>query len=113
MAQRDVIEYVVRRFTDNGCEVASVVADPADAQQVLYGTVTRDGKLVGSYYCADGARQFTWHVVTADGHHLCTDGVPLDIGFEGHAVYALTTLAEEGRREAARPPDDNATSPRQ
>jgi len=52
-------------------------------------------------------------VVTADGHHLCTDGVPLDIDFEGHAVYALTTLVEEGRREAAWGPDDNATSPRQ
>jgi hypothetical protein len=87
VTQRDVVDYVVRRFTDNGCQVTSVGAD--------------------------GARQFTWHVVTADGSHLCADGVPLAIDFEGHAVYALTTLVEEGRREAARPPDDNAASPRQ
>jgi hypothetical protein len=113
VAQRDVVDDAVRRFTDNGCQVTSVVADPADAQQVLYGTVTRDGKLIGSYYCTDGALQFTWHVVTADGDHLCADGVPLAIDFEGHAVYALTTLTEESRREATQPPDDNVTSPGQ
>jgi hypothetical protein len=51
------IEIVTRPFTENGCEVTAIVADPADVQQVLYGTVTRDGVLVGSYYCADRVRQ--------------------------------------------------------
>lgn len=50
-------EFVVDRFRENGYEVTSIVADPGDAQQVLYGVVTRDGVLVGSYYCTDQARQ--------------------------------------------------------
>lgn len=59
------IEIVVRRFTENDCEVTAIVADLADAQQTLYGTVTRHGRLVGSYYCADRVRQSDWRIVTA------------------------------------------------
>ena len=63
MTPYEVPETVIRRFTENGCEVTAIVADPADAQQTLYGTVTRDGALVGSYYCADRVRQSDWHIV--------------------------------------------------
>jgi len=57
MTPYEVPETVIRRFMENGCEVTAIVADPADAQQTLYGTVSRDGALVGSYYCADRVRQ--------------------------------------------------------
>jgi hypothetical protein len=83
------IDIVVRRFTENGCEVTAIVADPADAQQTLYGTVTRDGVLVGSYYCADRVRQTDWRIVTAQGNHL----LPVS---EGAAVIVLTTILTEG-----------------
>lgn len=85
------IEIVVRRFTENGCEVTAIVADPTDAQQVLYGTVTRDGVLVGSYYCADPIRQQNWRIVTAHGDHIVLDGltdVPIS---EAAAILGLTT----------------------
>jgi Trk K+ transport system NAD-binding subunit len=48
MTPYEVPETVVRRFTENGCEVTAIIADPADAQQTLYGTVTHNGTLVGS-----------------------------------------------------------------
>jgi hypothetical protein len=57
----DAIEIVNRPMTDNGCHVISIVVDPADAQQTLHGTVTRDGDLVGSYYCADRVGQRDSH----------------------------------------------------
>ncbi|GAB3000924.1 MULTISPECIES: hypothetical protein [Amycolatopsis] len=63
-------EIVVRRFVENGCTVTGVVIDPADAQQMLYGVVTRpDGTLAGTYYPADTVRGDHWRVVTADGTH--------------------------------------------
>lgn len=46
-------EIVARTSTENGCQVTSIIYDPADAQQILYGVVARDGVLVGSYYCAE------------------------------------------------------------
>jgi hypothetical protein len=58
------VDIVTRSFTENGCTVTSIIYDPADAQQVLYGTVTRYGVLVGSYYCADRIRQQDWRIVT-------------------------------------------------
>ncbi len=78
-------EIVVRPFAANGCTVTAVVIDPADTQQMLYGTVTRpDGKFVGSYYPADPVRGDHWRIVTADGthYHAIT---------EYHAVAELTT----------------------
>jgi len=90
MSPHETAEYVVRTFHDNGCTVTSVVADPADAQQVLYGTVTRDGVLIGSYYCTDRARQSGWRVVTANGEHIALDGQAADLNYEGAAVYLLT-----------------------
>lgn len=63
-------EIVVRRFVENGCTVTGLVIDPADAQQMLYGTVTRpDGTFAGSYYPADPVRGDRWRVVTPDGKH--------------------------------------------
>ncbi|KAA2253297.1 hypothetical protein F0L68_33340 [Solihabitans fulvus] len=107
-----VPETVVRRFTDNSCAVTTVVADPADAQQVLYGTVTRDGVLVGSYYCADRVRQTDWRIVTADGDHLTLDDRPVNPVSEPAAVLVLTTVLtghdqreiQQQLRDATRPP---------
>lgn len=67
------VEIVARSSTENGCKVTSIIYDPADAQLILYGTVTRDGVLVGSYYCADRVRQRDWRIVAADGHELTLD----------------------------------------
>lgn len=86
------IEIVVRRFTESGCEVTAIVADPADAQQTLYGTVTRDGRFVGSYYCVDRARQSDWRIVTAFDPPLVLDGRPVNPVSESAAVIVLTTI---------------------
>lgn len=86
------IEIVVRRFTENDCEVTAIVADPADAQQTLYGIVTHDGRLVGTYYCADRVRQADWCIVTALGLPLTLDGRPVNPVSEGAAVLVLTTI---------------------
>ncbi|MEV8438803.1 hypothetical protein AB0425_15625 [Actinosynnema sp. NPDC051121] len=110
--QHAQVEIVARRFTENGCDVTAIVADPADAQQTLYGTVTRHGTLVGSYYCADRARQSDWRIVTALGHHLALDGQPVHPVSESAAVHVLTTVltardsfeVEQRLREAIRPP---------
>ncbi|MCR3721127.1 MULTISPECIES: hypothetical protein [Prauserella salsuginis group] len=78
-------DIVTRRFTAHGCTVTAVMIDPADAQQLLYGAVTRpDGRLVGTYYPADRVCGDHWRVVTADGAHY-------DATSEHHAVEALTT----------------------
>ncbi|WP_232376415.1 hypothetical protein [Amycolatopsis aidingensis] len=78
-------EIVVRRFTENGCTVTGVVVDPADAQRLLYGVVTRpDGKLAGTYYPADAVRGDQWRVVDAYGAQFPVMG-------EYHAVEWLTT----------------------
>ncbi|MDX3663680.1 hypothetical protein PV646_40905 [Streptomyces sp. ID05-26A] len=90
MSPHEATEIVIRTFQDNGCVVTSVVADPADAQQVLYGTVTRDGILIGSYYCADRVRQSGWRVVDANGEHIAIDGQPVELSHDGDAVYLLT-----------------------
>jgi hypothetical protein len=105
-------EIVIRRFTENNCEVTAIVADPADAQQTLYGTVTRDGRLVSSYYCADRVRQSGWHIVTALGLPLTLDGQPVNPVSEGAAVVVLTTVltardsfeVEQRLRDATRTP---------
>jgi hypothetical protein len=86
------VEIVVRRFTENGCEVTAIVADPADTQQTLYGTVTRDDRLIGSYYCADRVRQSDWGIVTAFDPPLVLDGRPVNPVSEGAAVIVLTTI---------------------
>ncbi|WP_410658352.1 hypothetical protein [Amycolatopsis sp. lyj-112] len=78
-------EVVTRTNAENGCTVTGVVIDPADRQQLLYGTVTGpDGAFVGSYFPADIVRQSEWRVVTADGSEYPAPS-------EGHAVLALTT----------------------
>lgn len=87
-------ETVVRRFHEDGFEVTSVVADPSDAQQVLYGTVTRNGVLVGSYYCTDQARQSGWRVVAADGGHLVFGDEPVELTHDGDAVFLLMKNAD-------------------
>ncbi|MEV0675905.1 hypothetical protein AB0I60_05205 [Actinosynnema sp. NPDC050436] len=104
-------EVVARSSTENGCTVTSITYDPADAQQVLYGTVIRDGVLVGSYYCADRIRQQDWRIVTADGHELAVDGTPVRPSDEGSAVIVLTTILtapaheiDRLLRDATRPP---------
>lgn len=89
MSPHEAAEIVVRTFEDNGCVVTSVVADPADAQQVLYGTVTRNGILIGSYYCTDRVRQTGWRVVGVNGEHVASDGQAADLNYEGDAVYVL------------------------
>lgn len=112
MTPYEVPETVSRRFTENGCEVTAIVADSADAQQTLYGTVTRDGALVGSYYCADRVRQSDWYIVTALGRPLTLDGQPVNPVSEGDAVLVLTTIltardsfeVEQRLRDAIRPP---------
>lgn len=86
------VEIVVRRFIENGCEVTAIVADPADAQQTLYGIVTRGGRLVGSYYCADRVRQSDWRIVTAFDPSLVLDGRSVNPVSEGAAVIVLTTI---------------------
>ncbi|WP_424187643.1 hypothetical protein ACOBQX_07555 [Actinokineospora sp. G85] len=80
----------VRRYTENGCEV-TVIADPADARQTLYGTVTRHGVLVGSYYRADRVRRSDWRIVTALGLPLTLDGRPVELVAEDAAVVVLST----------------------
>jgi hypothetical protein len=112
MTPHDVPETVVRRFAENGCEVTAIVADPADAQQTWYGTVTREGALVGSYYCADRVRQSDWRIVTALGVPVTLDGQPVNPVSEDAAVVVLTTIltardsfeAEQRLRDATRPP---------
>ncbi|ANZ35979.1 hypothetical protein BBK82_07715 [Lentzea guizhouensis] len=105
------VDIVARSFTENGCTVTSIIYDPADAQQILYGTVTRDGVLVGSYYCADRIRQQDWRIVTADGHDLTLDGNPVRPFDQGSAVIVLTTILTAPKdeidqllRDATRPP---------
>jgi hypothetical protein len=108
----DAIGIVTRRlFTDNGCEVISIVVDPADAQQTLYGTVTRDGMLIGSYYCADRVGQRDWRIVTHDGHHLTVDGEEVRPRSHPAAVWVLTRILTAPEHEidtllhdALRPP---------
>jgi hypothetical protein len=105
-------EFVVRRFVENDCEVTTVVIDPADAQQTLYGTVSHHGRLVGSYYCMDIVRQSGWRIVTAKGEYLCLDGVEVRPRWEGEAVLVLTTILtghdhreiDQRLRDATRPP---------
>ncbi|PSL51381.1 hypothetical protein B0I31_12110 [Saccharothrix carnea] len=77
----------------------------------MYGTFTRDGVLVGSYYCADRIRQRDWRIVTADGHDLTVDGTPVRPPDEGSAVIVLTTILAAPKheisqrlRDATRPP---------
>ncbi|UUV28577.1 hypothetical protein NQK81_27780 [Amycolatopsis roodepoortensis] len=78
-------ELVTRTDIDNECTVTGVVIDPADRQQLLYGTVTGpDGRFIGSFFPADIVRQSEWRVVTADGAEYRAPS-------EGHAVVALTT----------------------
>ncbi|MFD8497304.1 hypothetical protein [Amycolatopsis sp. NPDC059657] len=109
----EVPETVVRRFTENGCVVTGVVSDPADAQRVLYGTVTRDRVLVGSYYCADRIRQRDWRIVTAQGEHLTLDGRPVNPVSDGAAVIVLTTiLTGEDPHEIDRQLRDATRAPR-
>lgn len=80
-------EVVVPQFTENGRTVTCVISNPADAQQTLYGTVTRpDGRLVGTYYPADRIRGQHWRVVTADGTHYNAESEP-------RAVAWLTSAA--------------------
>jgi hypothetical protein len=105
------IEIVTRTSTEYGCTVTTVVADPADAQLILYGTVTRDGVLIGSYYCADPFRQGDWRIVTATGEHLTLDGTLMNSPNEGYAVIVLTTILtapeheiDQRLRAATRPP---------
>lgn len=106
------IEFVVRRFVENDCEVTTVVIDPADAQQTLYGTVTHHGRLIGSYHCTDLVRQRGWRIVTATGEYLSLDGVELRPPWEGDAVIVLTTILtghdqdeiDQRLRDATRPP---------
>ena len=106
------IEIVIRRFSENECEVVTVIADPADAQQVLYGTVTRDGVLVGSYYCADRIGQSDWRIVTAQGDYLAVDGERVNPVSHPAAVWVLTTILtghdqqeiDRQLRDALRPP---------
>ncbi|MFE6611548.1 hypothetical protein [Amycolatopsis sp. NPDC057786] len=78
-------EVVTRTNTENDCTVTGVLIDPADRQQLLYGTVTGpDGRFIGSYFPADIVRQSEWRVVTADGTEYPAPS-------EGHAVLALIT----------------------
>jgi hypothetical protein len=102
-------EFVARNSIENGCLVTSVIYDPADAQLTLYGVVTRDGVLVGSYHCAD--RKGDWRIVTANGHELTLEGTPLRSPDEGCAVIVLTTILtapeheiDQRLRDATRPP---------
>jgi len=85
-------EIVTRCFTDNGCEVTAIVTDSTGEPQTLYGTVTRHGVLVGSYYCVDHARQSDWRIVTALGLPLDHDGRIVRLESEKAAVHVLTTV---------------------
>lgn len=113
--ERDV---QIHQFEENGCTVTQVILDPADAQLILYGTVTQNGQLVGSYYPSDTVRQRGWRIVTPDGHHLHLDGVELRPPWEGDAVIVLTTILnhhdpyeiERRLRTALLPPDPPATT---
>ncbi|MFC6091595.1 hypothetical protein [Saccharothrix lopnurensis] len=105
------IEISPRRFTENGCQVTAIVVDPAGTR-TLYGTVTRKGAFVGSYYRADRVRRSSWRIVTALGLPLTLDRHPVDLPSEGAAVHVLTTVltardsyeAEQRLREALRLP---------
>ena len=112
MTPYEVPETVIRRFTENGCEVTAIVADPADAQQTLYGTVTRDGALVGIYYCADRVRQSELahrHRPRPSPHPRRPTRQPVS---EGAAVIVLTSIltardsyeVEQRLRDTTRPP---------
>jgi hypothetical protein len=87
------IEVMPRDFTENGCEVVAIVADPAGSQQTLYGTVTRNGVLIGSYYCLDRAHQSDWRLVTTLGVPLTLEGNQLNPISEAAAVAVLTTIS--------------------
>ncbi|MEV6712703.1 hypothetical protein AB0M48_11745 [Lentzea sp. NPDC051208] len=106
------VDIVARSFTENGCTVTAIIYEPADAQQILYGTVTRDGVLVGSYYCADRIRQQDWRIVTADGHDLTLDGNPVRPLDEGSAVIVLTTILTAPKDEIDQRLRDATRSPR-
>ncbi|USX56418.1 hypothetical protein [Lentzea sp. HUAS12] len=85
-------DVVTRSFIEHDCRVTTVIYEPTDAQQIIYGTVTRNGALVGSFYCADRARQQDWRIVTAEGHDLTLDGNPVRPFDHGSAVIVLTTI---------------------
>jgi hypothetical protein len=87
---------VIRRMIHHGCDVTTIIADPADQQQVLYGTVTHDGVLVGSFYCTDRIRQSDWRIVTAHGDHLTLDGEPMNPVSHPAAIWILTTILTGG-----------------
>jgi hypothetical protein len=82
--------------------VTQVVIDPADRQEILYGVVTRDGALVGSFYCLDLVRQQDWRIVTGDGEHLTINGVPAHPRSCGDAVVVLATILAGPREEVSR-----------
>jgi hypothetical protein len=90
------IAVVIRRMIQHGCEVTTIIADPADQQQTLYGTVTRDGALVGSFYCTDRIRQEGWRIVTATGEYLTVDGDPVAPVSEPAAIWVLTSILAGG-----------------
>ncbi|RRO17067.1 hypothetical protein EIL87_12405 [Saccharopolyspora rhizosphaerae] len=84
-------EYVVRQFRENECLITAIVRDPGCEQAIIYGVVTRRGRLVGSYYCLDHIRD-DCRIVTADGQqHETTD--PKRPLTEPLAVYTLTNMA--------------------
>ncbi len=112
MTPYEVPETVIRRFTENGCEVTAIVADPADAQQTLYGTVTRDGALVGSYLLRRPRPPVRLTHRDRPRRSLTLDGQPVNPVSEGAAVIVLTTIltsrdsfeVEQRLRDATRPP---------
>lgn len=80
-------ECSVRSFDEQGCRVMAVVTDP-DTQRIVYGTVTLDGRLLGSFYPRDVSSQSGWRVVVPDGRQIEVDS-------EGHAIMLLV-LTEKG-----------------
>ncbi|MEC3978877.1 hypothetical protein [Amycolatopsis sp. H20-H5] len=78
-------DIVIRSSRENDCLTMCVIIDPADRQQVLYGTVTRpDGTLIGTYYPADIVRGDDWRVVSPTG-------IQYAVASEYEAVDTLTT----------------------
>jgi hypothetical protein len=75
---------VVRRYREGPAMITAVMAIAADTEHTRYAVVTdADGRLVGTYFPADVARQTGWHVLTP------ADPAPVAVPTEAHATARL------------------------
>lgn len=78
------MEGVVRRYREDAATITAVMVIGADTEHTRYAVVTDDdGRLIGSYFPADVARQTGWRVIIPD------DPAPVSVPTEAHATVRL------------------------